>query len=168
NAHRIYQNFRPMLLGLERYKRLDKELPANLSDAKFVVLGMGRVGRGAYDYFAERYPNQVVGVEENIPKMLGHQNSGVNCVHADASDRDFWEHSGMQSREIVLLSLSNHAENITTVKLARDCGFTNKLAVVSRYPDEQKELESLGCIVFNLYAEAGYGFAEHVNKHITS
>jgi glutathione-regulated potassium-efflux system ancillary protein KefC len=66
------------------------------------------------------------------------------------------------------LSLSNHAENITTVKLARDCGFTNKLAVVSRYPDEQKELESLGCIVFNLYAEAGYGFAEHVNKHITS
>jgi len=37
---------------------------------------------------------------------------------------------------------------------------------VSRYPDEQQELEDLGCIVFNLYAEAGYGFAEHVEKHL--
>ncbi|MDG1206935.1 MAG: hypothetical protein P8N51_16320, partial [Pseudomonadales bacterium] len=37
---------------------------------------------------------------------------------------------------------------------------------VSRYPDEQAELEQLGCIVFNLYAEAGYGFAEHVEKHL--
>ncbi|MFT7245056.1 MAG: glutathione-regulated potassium-efflux system ancillary protein KefC [Candidatus Azotimanducaceae bacterium] len=168
NVHRIYQKFRATLHGVERHERLDKELPANLEDARIVVLGMGRVGRGAYDYFAEQYPNQVVGVEENFPRVLRHQNSGVNCVHADASDRDFWEHSGMQSREIVLLSLSNHAENVTTVKLARDCGFTNKLAVVSRYPDEQKQLEGMGCIVFNLYAEAGYGFAEHVSKHITS
>ena len=26
------------------------------------------------------------------------------------------------------------------------------------------ELEALGCITFNLYAEAGHGFAEHVLK----
>ena len=48
------------------------------------------------------------------------------------------------------------------VNLAKQLGFNNVLAVVSRFPDEQLELQQLGCISFNLYAEAGHGFAEHV------
>jgi hypothetical protein len=38
--------------------------------------------------------------------------------------------------------------------------------VVSRFPDEERELQELGCITFNLYAEAGHGFAEHVMHQI--
>ena len=48
------------------------------------------------------------------------------------------------------------------VNLAKQLGYKNVLAVVSRFPDEQLELQTLGCIAFNLYAEAGHGFAEHV------
>tara|TARA_R110002111_G_scaffold61851_4_gene102901 strand:- start:487 stop:960 length:474 start_codon:yes stop_codon:yes gene_type:complete len=155
-----------MLHRVERRERLNQELPANLSDAQIVVLGMGRVGLGAYNYFAERHQDKVIGVEESFTKVLEHQGNGVNCVHGDASDYDFWANTGIQSREVVLVSLSNHAENLTVVKLAQASGFSNKLAVVSRYPDEQLELEGLGCIVFNLYAEAGYGFAEHVQQEL--
>ena len=32
--------------------------------------------------------------------------------------------------------------------------------MVSRFPDQARELEELGCVTFNLYAEAGRGFAE--------
>lgn len=166
NAHRIYKRFHGMLHRVERRERLNQELPANLSDAQIVVLGMGRVGLGAYNYFAERHQDKVIGVEESFTKVLEHQGNGVNCVHGDASDYDFWANTGIQSREVVLVSLSNHAENLTVVKLAQASGFSNKLAVVSRYPDEQLELEGLGCIVFNLYAEAGYGFAEHVQQEL--
>ena len=70
----------------------------------------------------------------------------------------------MQKRSLILISLSNHAENLTAINLAASCGNTNRIAVVARYPDEQAELESLGCIAFNLYAEAGHGFAEHVQE----
>lgn len=165
-VHDIYHRFHTLLHGLERKERLAQELPANLADARIVVLGMGRVGLGAYQFFVERYPNEVVGVEEKFSKVLDHQANGFNCVHADASDHDFWENTGITERDLVLVSLSNHSENITAVKLARACGFERNLAVVSRYPDEQKELQELGCIVFNLYAEAGYGFAEHVQQEL--
>ena len=37
---------------------------------------------------------------------------------------------------------------------------------MSRYPDEQRELENLGYIVFNLYVEAGYDFAKHVETYL--
>lgn len=167
NVHSIYHRFHGFLHGLERKERLTQELPANLADARIVVLGMGRVGVGAYQFFLEHYPDQVVGVEENFSKVLAHQANGFNCVHADASDHDFWDNTGIKSRDLVLVSLSNHAENLTAVKLARSCGVNGSLAVVSRYPDEQKELQDLGCIVFNLYAEAGYGFAEHVHQELS-
>ena len=166
--HNIYHRFHSLLHRLERKERLTQELPANLADARIVVLGMGRVGLGAYQFFVERYPNQVVGVEEKFSKVLEHQANGYNCVHADASDHDFWENTGVTDRDLILVSLSNHSENMTAVKLAHACGFDHRLAVVSRYPDEQKELQDLGCIVFNLYAEAGYGFAEHVQQELAA
>ena len=127
---------------------------------------MGRIGTGAYDYFSETGPGKVICVEESFDKVIDLQNDGLNCVHADATDHDFWAHADLSSRHLILVSLSNHAENLTVVRLAKSFGFDNNLAVVARYPDEQAELEKLGCIVFNLYAEAGYGFAEHIEKQL--
>ena len=60
------------------------------------------------------------------------------------------------------MSLTNHNENLMSLELARQTGFTGRLAVVSRFADEQEELEALDCVTFNLYGEAGGGFAEHV------
>ena len=71
-------------------------------------------------------------------------------------------HSGLKDKKLVLISLTNHTENLLAVEQARLQGFGGDLAVVSRFPDEKRELESLGCIAFNLYGEAGHGFAEHV------
>ena len=54
------------------------------------------------------------------------------------------------------------------VNLAREMGYKNVLAVVSHFTDEQKELEEHGCISFNLFAEAGHGFADHVLTELQS
>lgn len=163
NVHQLYHRFQNSLRRFERGKRLPQEEPADLGDASIVILGMGRVGLGAYEYF-QTQGDQVIGVEENFSKVLEHQGEGFNCVHGDASDHDFWETAAMKERSLILISLSNHSENLTAVNLAKSCGYTRKIAVVARYPDELTELEALGCIAFNLYAEAGHGFAEHVQS----
>lgn len=168
NAHMIYKRFSPWLHRFERGTRLKEEEPADLGDAEIVVLGMGRVGKGAYHYLEKVYPGRVVGVEENYEKVLEHCAAGMHCVHGDASDHDFWFYGKLDSRNLILVSLTNHSENLTVVKLAQELGFANNLAVVSRYPDEQRELEAMGCITFNLYGEAGHGFAEHVMDQIGS
>ncbi len=162
SVHRLYNRLSHWLHRVERSERLPSEQPADLGDAAIVVLGMGRVGRGVYHYLSREYPGRVVGVEENYDKVRQHQEEGLNCIHGDASDNDFWQYSNLGARQLILVSLTNHQENMTVVKLARSLNYQNTLAVVSRYPDEQRELEQLGCIAFNLYGEAGHGFAEHV------
>ncbi len=160
--HKFYSHFSHVFQRVERPGRLEAEVPADLGDADVVVLGMGRVGRGAYEGLADMHHGKIVGVEEDYAKVLQHSDTGVNCVHGDASDYDFWAHSGLRNKSLVLISLTNHSENLVAIELARELGFTGTLAVVSRFPDQQEELEALGCISFNLYGEAGYGFAEHV------
>ncbi|MBT4493215.1 MAG: cation:proton antiporter [Gammaproteobacteria bacterium] len=161
-VHQLYSRYGPILQKTERDSRITAEVPSDLGDADIVVLGMGRVGKGAYERLREIYGDGIVGVEENLQKVLAHRNLGFNCVHGDASDYDFWAHSGLKDRKLVLISLTNHVENLTAVELAKELRFAGNIAVVSRFPDELEELKSLGCITFNLFGEAGHGFAEHV------
>lgn len=166
--HAIYNRRYDLLSRFERRERLPEEVQGSLGDADVVVLGMGRVGRGAYTYLDELYPGKVVGVDQSLEKALEHRQAGINCVHGDATDHDFWDLSDLARRKLILVSLTNHTENLTVVKLARTFEFPNTLAVVSRYPDEEAELQALGCVTFNLYGEAGHGFAEHVMNVIAA
>ncbi|MEJ2444901.1 MAG: cation:proton antiporter [Exilibacterium sp.] len=165
-GHLIYARFFDWLVKFERKERLPEEVPVELGETKVLVLGMGRVGLGAYHYLQELYADSVAGVEENLEKANLHQANGLNCVHADASDRDFWEQAHLSRRSLILVSLTNHNENIEVVNLLRQLNYQGQVAVVSRFPDEKNELLELGCITFDLYAEAGHGFAEHVMTQI--
>lgn len=164
--HRFYSHYGSYLQKIERAKRLQAEVPSDLGNAEVVVLGMGRVGLGTYDRLKELHIDNIVGVEEDFDKVQSHIDAGTNCVHGDASDYDFWAHSGLKDKKLVLVSLTNHAENLVAVELAQELGFEGTLAVVSRFPDQEQELEEKGCIAFNLYGEAGHGFAEHVIERL--
>ena len=72
----------------------------------------------------------------------------------------------MHRRKTVLVSLTNHAENVDVVKLLQQLNYQGRIAVVSRFPDQHEELTRMGCITFNLYAEAGHGFAERVMEEL--
>ena len=122
---------------------------------------MGRVGLGAYKTLQTTESIRVVGIEENFIKNQALNERGYHCVHGDASDRDFWERTNLVNCELILVSLSNHRENLIVVRLARALGFVNTLAVTARFPDEKTELESLGCVAFYLYEEVGKDFALH-------
>lgn len=166
NIHILYSRFGKQLHRLERKKRLPSEEAADLGDADVIVLGMGRVGKDVYNTLQDRFGERILGVDENYAKVLHQRAAGYNCVRADATDYDFWAHSGLLHRKLIMVSLANHQENLVVVELARQAGFTGQLAVVSRFADHRQELEDLGCISYNLYAEAGRGFAEHVIERV--
>ena len=127
---------------------------------------MGRVGQGAYESLSIKYDGDIVGVDEES-KIVDKLNSqGIRCLRGDGSDYEFWRATDLASSEKIFVCLSSHRENMYIVKIARQLGYNNVLAVVSRFPDEQLELEEMGCIAFNLYAEAGHGFAEHVLEEL--
>jgi len=159
--HPVYRRYAEHLKVYEK-KRLPEEQIESLGDASVVVFGMGRIGFGAYEHLRREYGDDVIGVEESYDRTNLLSGKGINCVHGDALDRDFWEQTGVASRAMILASLSNHRENVALVKLARELGFKGTLAVTTRYADEVHELEEMGCIAFNVYADVGRGFAEQV------
>ena len=166
HVHSLYARLATRLQKMERSELLLQERPVDLGDAEILIFGMGRIGSGAYDYLSQHYPNKIIGVEESADKALKLRLAGRLCVPGDASDRDFLERADLHRRKTVLVSLTNHAENVDVVKLLQQLNYQGRIAVVSRFPDQHEELTRMGCITFNLYAEAGHGFAERVMEEL--
>lgn len=161
-ARDIYARLSGFLQPRERSGAANEAAVVPLDPAEIIIVGAGRVGTGAYRYLSPRYPDNVVCIEENSDKAAAFRAEGMHCTHGDGNDRDFWQLARLHTRKLILVSLTNHKENMAVVKLLQSEGYQGELAVVSRYPDEEREIREQGCITFNLYAEAGHGFAEHV------
>lgn len=163
-AATIYNRHKLFFKRWQRTQRLPEEETVSLGEASVLVLGLGRVGSGAYHYLQGLYPNRIAGVEEDSRKVETKREKGFNVVRGDASDRDFWDRLNLDQIELVMICLTNHAENVAVVQMLNALGYHGNIAVVARFPDQLTQLEELGCISYNFYAEAGHGFAEHVDE----
>jgi predicted Kef-type K+ transport protein len=162
----FYSLARRVLLKFQTTDRLAEQQPVDIGDAKILVMGMGRVGSGAYGYLRKHYGEVIVGFEEELSKVKAHCDAGRNVQVGDASDRELWERIPQQQVEQVILALSNHAETLRVAKLLRSRNYQGVVAAVAHYPDQVEELKALNVIAFNVYAEAGAGFAEHVHNQL--
>jgi len=167
-AHSIFRRYGSRLAAYENTERLPEEHIGSLGDARSVVLGMGRVGRNAFDTLRAAGIAPIIGVDENYARACELDEQGYPCLHGDGSDRDFWERTNLVNRDLILVSLTNHVENRQVAQLAQALGFTGTLAVAVRYPDEQEEIESMGCIAYYLYEDTGQNFARYALDRITS
>ena len=65
--------------------------------------------------------------------------------------------------KLVMLALPNPAASLAVLDQLTAAAFRGRVAATARYHDEVEPLEQAGAsTVFNLYAEAGSGFAAHV------
>ena len=158
-THEFYRRNRQRLLRYRSSTLVESYEPTD--DVKIVVLGMGRVGTGAYEALAPKWGHQVLGVEA-IPDRVGeHISEQRRVVLSDASDPDFWIRVDLSEVELVMLALTNHSENMLVAELLRTMGYHGELAAVVRHEDHAKEMRDIGISAFNLYGQAGAGFAAH-------
>ena len=122
---------------------------------------MGTIGTGAYCALQEEHGDCVIGIDDNDKKLAAHRRQGRKVLAADASDPDFWEGVDLDTLDIVLLALTNHQENKLVSQVLREKGFSGHIAAVVRFQEEENELRDMGISSFNLFAEAGRGFAKH-------
>jgi voltage-gated potassium channel Kch len=166
-VHTVYSRYFDWTTRYERADILPIERFPDLGDVRVAIMGVGRIGTGAYDCLKNIYPDQIVGIEESDVKAEQLRERGYHCVHGDATDQAFWIHSKLNQCEKIFVCLTNHRENLYVVQLARENGYKGDFAVISRFPDQARELEELGCVTFNLYAEAGHGFAEDAMRQMS-
>lgn len=162
STHDFYRRHRHQLLKWRSGKLVDSY--ESTADVSIIILGMGRVGTGAYEALAPRYGHQVMGVEASRTKVVAHVDAQRRVICADASDPDFWSRIQFANLTLVMLALTNHPENCLVAELLRSMGYRGKIASIVRHEEHAEELSELGISAFNLYGQAGTGFAAHVEE----
>jgi predicted Kef-type K+ transport protein len=161
-SHSLYRRYRSQLLRYESH-RVRAERP-DTRNVRVLVLGMGNIGTGAYEAIARSYGEQVLGIDDNDRKLEHHRSMHRRVAAADASDPDFWHRVALDEVELVMLALTNHQENMLVAKLLAQMGYRGRIAAVVRFAEEAEALEAKGISAFNLYAQAGEGFAAHAAR----
>ncbi len=169
NGEHLYARWRPRFKHLERKTRLPDEQDIHTGDVDILVFGMGRVGSAAYDSLATQYPGKVLGADVDLNQIEKHLDQGRQVVMGDATNPDFWLRApGLADKlKWVILALPQHPANLAAAERLQEIKFRGKIASTTKFHDEIESLQNLGVeFVFNIYAEAGKGFAVDLRQYI--
>lgn len=171
NAHqnRLYQANAGFWRRFQRQVKLPWDNAIDLMGMRVAIFGMGRVGSGAYQKMAEFYGDAVVGFDYDPETVERQQQLGRQVMLGNPADADFWEKvESYHHVELVMLATPNVDANIEAMELLRVSGYDGKVAAVAHFADEEERLREAGVdTVFNIYAEAGSGFANQICHHLT-
>lgn len=161
-SDRIYARWQKRLLSYESDERLKEDEPIEFSKEEVIVFGMGRTGNKVYEVMQENYGKKVLGIDQNEEKIEQHSRQGKNVIQGDAMDLNFWQRINLTSDPpAIILATSSHLTHMKVIEQLKKLHCELSVAAISRYEDELNELKEAGVqTVFNLYEEAGAGFAK--------
>ncbi len=167
-AQSIYAKFQSFFLQFETKTRLLEDEPIVFAQEEVIVFGMGRTGSKVYQVMAEKYNKNVLGIDIDLDVIEDHRKAGNNVIQGDVNDLNFWQRVNMSvNLPLVILVTPSHATHMSVIEQLNEIHCSIKVAAISRYDDEMQELIDAGVeVVFNLYEEAGYGFADHTFNQI--
>ncbi len=163
-ADLVFSRFHDRIIRFQHDKRLAGDENIDLAGRQILVCGMGRVGSGAFDHFAQQGRYRVLGLDFDEVVVRRRNREGQETIFANFSSPDFWNrlnHHQFDVEWIVLCAPNPHTSRVTTA-LARRWGFKGFISASTKHPEEEEALRKAGVdAVFNIYAEAGAGLAQH-------
>ena len=159
HAHSIFARIGPALERLERDKRHPDDEPISLGSSEILIVGMGRVGSGAYDYFHAQ-GESVVGIDADPGKLETNRAAGRRVVYADAEDASFWSLLNIERLRVILLAVPDVNAKCIAARSLRRRGFHGLLSATYVYAEEEQPILDAGCdVTYNYFTEAGVGLA---------
>ncbi len=167
-AHDLYTRVAGGISRFESPICLPGDEVSGCGTAKVLIVGMGRVGRGAFEVMRELHGDDVLGVDVDRVKMAQFNKQGFNIVLGDAEEYEFWRRMTAGNVELIMLALPRHEDSLLAVKLLKKVGYRGIIGAVAKHEDERAALEAAGIhATFDYYAEVGKGFADHVTQIVT-
>ncbi len=105
NAHRLYSQWSHYIKRFEHSERLPEDPFPDSGSATILVVGMGRVGVGAYNAFHEHLLKNVCGVDVDKARVNHLREVGRHVVVGDAEDPDFWAQINLESIRLIIFSM---------------------------------------------------------------
>ena len=143
-------------------KLLYEDRHIDIGHCNAVVLGMGRVGRGAFDRLCSVGGINVVGIESDPFKVADLGRRGCRVIEGDATDGEFWVRVRKTGHvELAILALPNHEANVAALAELRKTHFAGVSAVITRRDHEIEDALGLGAdAALSLYSGAGVQLAD--------
>lgn len=160
--YRLYRRWAGSLSQIERHPIRDDDAVVDCGWARILILGMGRIGEGAYDEIVIERAHGVVGVDRDVDVVAFHGKAGRSVVRGDALDLEFWERFQFHPEvNLVIAALNGHAANLEAIRRVQAFLPNAKIAAIAQYKDQMVELRETGVdVVRNLYEEAGQALAD--------
>ena len=161
SAHAIYASNKAFFIRFQRHQaRMCQPYESN-DNAEILIIGMGRVGSGAYAELIKQFPEQVWGIEVDQQRAALFKERNLNVTWGDADDIEFWECINLKKIKLVMLAIPSVLEMKHILYQLKKQNYRGRIAAIAHYEDEREELMKLGAdVAFNYYAEVGMGFAE--------
>lgn len=163
-ARTLFAAVQDTLCRFESTTPLPEDAPIDPGDSRIVIIGMARVGTGAYDTMKAKYGDLLIGLDPDPDVVTRHRSSGRNVILADPTDDEFWDRATAGKLKVVLLALPEHEQNLSVARRIQSRDNEDKYRfAVADYPDEVDALMATGMdAVWNFDTEAGKGFADNV------
>ncbi len=166
-AEALYEKFAGWLHPWETSGRHPDDIVVPDKGEQIAIFGMGRVGLATYKFLERRYPDRVIAFDRDPIAVERHRREGRNVVLADATDGDFWNQVKTRAHpfEFLVLAMPKHSVNLHAAETLRRQNYAGVVVANAKFDDEVRELRQRGIdTAFNLYTEAGTGFAHHVSN----
>lgn len=161
-AETLYKRYRKFWNSFQQPVHHPRDQLIQTGEARVLVIGMGRVGCGAYDRLASYFDQKIIGIEHNAQRVKQQREAGRNVVVGDATDTDFWSklHTD-HTLALIVLAMPSHRSNIYAAQQIASSGIQTKIVAIAKYRSEVDELKAIGIPSFNIYSEAGESLARH-------
>jgi len=158
-SHEIYGWLESWLQKFESSKHHPDDEPITIGNSHVMVIGMGRVGSGAYDLLAQQR-ERVIGLDSDPVKVEQHRQQGRRALYADAEDPGLWSNINLGGVHTIMLAMPEAVANIMATKELRKIGFTGTITATVVFDDDVKGLQQAGAdFIYNYYDGIGASFA---------
>jgi len=161
SAHALYGLQKGWVRYFESSNVLPQDVYVQPETAEILVIGLGRVGKGAYSSLHSMVGDRVWGMDADRDRIAFQESEGLHVFCGDGEDADLWENLDISQVQLVLLALPSIEDNLNIMEQLRQANYSGKVAGIARYDDQRQALLDGGLDkVFNFFTEAGTGFAE--------
>lgn len=167
-VHKIFDRYKYIILKLNTGKKYIDTEPASLGDAEIVIIGMGSIGRPAYEYYNRQWPGKVIGIDYKHEAVELLKAQGMNVAWGDATNSVFWSYAKLSKVKLVLLAMSDFNSNNNSLseilKLKRR---KFKIAAITHYPDEIDAFRKRNVdYIYDYKSNIGADFAEQTADNL--
>lgn len=167
NSHTSYARWKDALRRHESPERLADDAIERPTSPQIIVVGTGRIGRGALNAMHEARGDLVWGMDSDRDRIARQRAEGMHVFAGDGENADVWDAVDIGAIRLVLLAVPKVDDCVGITEQLRLAGYAGPIAAIARYADDREALLEAGIDkVFNFFKEAGAGFAEDSLKLI--